>query len=137
MNLPTKVKNKIKTCQALKGKTVFEVIRTQEYQDNLTAYLKCQREDRASIQSSYDAMKKLGGAKGYKLPAHVIDHFKDWEAKEFGLEYMRILQQRSGCSADERTYIIQICQQAYNKTVADFVVAEFPQLKKYLYPKAN
>lgn len=137
MNIPEKVKAKIRTCKALQGKTIFDVVKMQEFQDNLAAYIQCQKEDREQIQKSYEAMKKLGGTKGYKLPAHVIDYFQTWTSKDFAYEYIRILTQRSGCTADERRYILQICQQAYNKTVADFVVAEFPQLKKYFFPKAN
>lgn len=135
--IPERAKAKIKQCKALQGKTVFDVVKMQEFQDNLAAYVRCQQEDREQIRKSYEAMKKLGGTKGYKLPAHVLDHFDGWAAKDFAMEYIRVLTQKSGCSAEERRYILQICQQAYNKTVADFVVAEFPNLSKYFYPKPN
>lgn len=135
MELPVKVKNRIKTCKALEGKTIFDVLKMDEYANNLEAYIQAQKEDREQTKASFNAMKKLN--KMARLPSHVIDHFTDWQTKDYIYEYMRILQQKSGSKADERRYILQICQQAYNKTVADFVVAEFPQFKKYFYPKAN
>lgn len=135
MNLPEKVKTKIRTCKALQGKTIFEILKMDEYRSNLEAYIRCQREDREKTIASYEAMKQLN--KNAKLPAHVIDHFEKWQTDDYIYEYMRILTQKSGCSHEERRFLLQICQQAYNKTVADFVVAEFPQFKKYFYPKAN
>lgn len=135
MKIPEKVKARIKTCKALQGKTIFDILKTDEYQTNLSAYISCQKEDRQKTFESYRAMKVLN--KTAKVPAHVIDHFEKWEAKDFTLEYMRILQSRSGLSKDERHYIMQICLQAYNKTVADFVVAEFPRYAKYFFSKPN
>lgn len=135
MNIPLKVKNRIKTCKALQGKTIFDILKMDEYRSNLEAYIRCQREDREKTIASYKAMKQLN--ENAKLPAHVIDHFEKWQTDDYIYEYMRILQSKSGCSHEERRYLLQICQQAYNKTVADFVVAEFPQFKKYFYPKAN
>ena len=65
--------NKIRSCKALQGKTIADICEMPEFRDNLGAYIGAQREDRKAIRASYEAMKKLGGAKGYKLPAHPID----------------------------------------------------------------
>lgn len=137
MNIPERVKAIVKTCKALQGKTIFDIVKMQEFQDNLEAYVNCQNEDREKTMQSLEAIKVYSGKKNLKVPAHVIDHFKGWKAKDYAYEYMRILQQRSGCNADERRYILQISQQAYNKTVADIVIAEFPKLKKYFYENPN
>lgn len=135
MNIPIKAKNKIKNCKALQGKTIFDVIKMDVYSTNLEAYIRCQREDREKAIASFKAIKKFNSTA--KMPTHVIDHFKEWQTKDFVYEYMRILTQKSGCTSNERRYILQICQQAYNKTVADIVIAEFPDMKKYFYPQAN
>lgn len=135
MKITESVKNKIKSCKALQGKTIFDVVKMDEFATNLEAYIKCQREDREQTRASFKAMKQLNPKA--KLPAHVIDHFEKWETKDFIYEYMRILQAKSGCGKNERIYILQLCQQAYNKTVADFVVAEFPELRELYFPKAN
>lgn len=135
MNITDKVRAKIKTCKALQGKTIFDVLKMDEYKSNLEAYIRCQKEDREKTIASFMAMKKLN--ENAKLPAHVIDHFEKWQTDDYIYEYMRILQSKSGCNHEERRYILQICQQAYNKTIADFVVVEFPELKKYLFPEVN
>lgn len=135
MSLPERAKAKIKQCKALQGKTIFDVLKTEEFIMNLEAYIKCQREDREKTIASFKAMKQLNSMA--KLPAHVIDHFENWKTSDFIYEYMRILQHRSGCKHEERRYILQICQQAYNKTIADIVILEFPELTKYFYPKTN
>lgn len=135
MKINDKVRAKIKTCKALQGKTIFDILKTDDYSRNLAAYIKAQREDREQAIASYKAMRKINPR--VRIRAHVIDHFEKWNIEDFIIEYMRILQSRSGCNHEERRYIMQICQQAYNKTVADIVILEFPELKKYFYPKTN
>lgn len=135
MKITNRVREKIKTCKALQGKTIFDILKSDDYKTNLEAYITSQREDREQTIASYKAMRKLNTKA--KLSTHVIDHFANWETTDYIYEYMRILQSKSGLTHEERRYIKQICLQAYNKTVADLVVAEFPQLNKYFYPEAN
>ena len=96
-----------------------------------------QREDRKQIQSSYKAMLKVGGAKGYKLPAHPIDRVIDLSVDEFAAEFLAVVSGISQRSAAERKYIEQLGRQAYNLTVAQYVVDEFPELENILIPKKN
>ena len=96
-----------------------------------------QKEDRKAIQSSYKAMLKVGGAKGYKLPAHPIDRVMDLTVEEFADEYLKILTGISKRPASEREYIAQLGFQAYNLTVIQYVIEEFPELEKELIPKTN
>ena len=96
-----------------------------------------QREDRNKIRASYEAMRKLGGAKGYKLPAHPIDRVIDMTVEEFAVEFAKVIGGSSVRPVSERRYIQQLGQQAYNLTVAQYVVDEFPELENTLIPKKN
>ena len=80
-------------------------------------------------------MRKVGGAKGYKVPAHVIDGLSTLTVEDLAIEYARVVAGGSTRTSAERLYIRQIGQQAYNLTVAQFVVEEFPELGTELLPK--
>lgn len=125
---------KIERCAALRDMGIADIVRGNRFRENLSAYISAQREDRAQIRASYEAMKKLGGAKGYKLPAHVVDRVADLSVEEFGEEYLRIITHKSNRPVAERQYIFQLCRQAYNLTVAQIVCEEFPELKDELLP---
>lgn len=128
---------KIESCKALQGKTVEELIATERFRNNLAAYMTAQKEDRKQIRASYEAMRKLGGAKGYKLPAHPIDRVIDLSVDDFAAEYMAVIARVSERHVAERRYIQQLGQQAYNLTVAQYVVEEYPELEPVLIPKAK
>lgn len=96
-----------------------------------------QREDRKKIRESYEAMRKLGGAKGYKLPAHPIDRVIDMTVEDFAVEFAKVIGGSSVRPVSERRYIQQLGQQAYNLTVAQYVVDEYPELEPVLIPKAK
>ena len=128
---------KIASCKALQGKTVEELIATDRFRNNLAAYMTAQKEDRKQIRASYEAMRKLGGAKGYKLPAHPIDRVIDLSVDDFAAEFMAVLSKQSNRPISQRRYIEQLGQQAYNLTVAQYVVDEYPELEPVLIPKAK
>lgn len=128
---------KINTCKALRTATVADIVRGERFRDNLSAYMAAQREDRAQIRASYEAMKKVGGAKGYKLPAHPVDRVIDMATEDFAEEYLRVIQHKSDRPAAQREYIFQLAQQAYNLTVAQIVCEEYPELTDELLPKEN
>ena len=117
--------------------TVADLCATARFLENLAAYMTAQRTDREAIRDSYKAMKKLGAAKGYKLPAHPIDRVIDLSVEDFAVEYMAVINKTSTRSAAEREYIRQLGQQTYNLTVAQYVVDEYPELKKVLLPKSK
>lgn len=131
------INKKVASCKALQGMTVEDVINTDRFRDNLAAYVNAQREDRNAIRKSYGAMKKLGGAKGFKLPAHPIDRVIDLTTGEFRAEFIAVIGKSSNRSHAEREYIRQLGQQAYNLTVAQYVVEEYPELKDVLIPKSK
>lgn len=128
---------KVRQCKALQDVTIAQLVETQKFRDNLAAYMTAQKEDRAAIQKSYMAMKKLGGAKGYKLPSHPIDKVINLSVGEFANEYLAIINHVSKRPFAERRYIFQLGNQAYNLTIAQIVVDEFPELADELIPKSK
>ena len=129
--------NKIQSCKALQGKSAYDVVVSKQFLDNLAAYWNAQKTDRDAIRKSYEAMRKLGGAKGYKIPAHPIDDLAHLTVEELGVEYAKVIAGKSTRCHAERLYIQQIGQQAYNLTVAQIVVEEYPELENELLPKTK
>ena len=128
---------KIASCKALQGMSVAELCATDRFRDNLAAYMTAQKADRDAIRKSYEAMRKLGGAKGYKLPAHPIDRVIGLTVEQFSVEYLAVLGRTSKRPVAERKYIQQLGQQAYNLTVAQIVCEEYPELADELIPKSQ
>lgn len=133
----SEIQAKIRACKALQGMTVDDVCRTAKFRENLAAYWQAQKDDRKTIRKSYEAMRRAWGAKGYKVPAHVIDDLAGLDAEQMAGEYIAVLGRISKRPAAERLYIQQIGQQAYNLTVAQFVCDEYPELHEYFYPKSK
>lgn len=131
------IQDKIASCKALQGKTVEELIATDRFRDNLAAYVTEQRELRNTARQSYEALRKFDKAKGYKLPAHPVDRVIGLTVGEFAAEFMAVISKRSERPFAEREYIRQLGMQAYNLTVAQFVVEEYPELEPVLIPKAK
>ena len=128
---------KIRSCKALQGKSIFDVVALPRFVENLAAYWTEQKETRKTAIASYQAMHKLGGPKGYKLPAHVIDRLVDLSVEDLAVEYAKVVAGGSTRNPAERKYIRQIGQQAYNLTIAQIVVDEYPELANELLPKSN
>ena len=131
------VKKKIASCKALQGKTIIDIVAMPRFAENLAAYWTEQKETRKTAIASYQAMHKLGGPKGYKLPAHVIDKLVDLSVEDLAVEYAKVVAGGSTRNSAERKYIRQIGQQAYNLTVAQYVVEEYPELEPELLPKKS
>lgn len=129
------IAQKVASCEALQDMSVEDILALPKFLDNLSKYLKAQQEDRKAIRASYEAMRKLGGAKGLKLPSHPLDHFKDTSPEDFSRMVQEVLAGSSPLPASQRNYIRQLGLQAYSLTVAEIVVAEFPELKDELIPK--
>ena len=126
--------------EALQGKSIFDIVDLPRFLENLAAYWTAQKSDRDAIRKSYAAMRKLGGEKGYKIPAHPIDDLAQLSVEDLAVEYAKVVAGGSTRNHAERLYIRQIGQQAYNLTVAQYVVDEYPELEPELLPnktKAN
>lgn len=135
--LDKETKRKIASCKALQGKTIFDVVVMPRFVENLAAYWTAQKNDRDAILSSYDAMRKMGGAKDYRIPAHPIDDLVNLTVDELAVEYAKVVVGGSTRNHAERLYIRQIGQQAYNLTIAQIVVEEYPELESELFPKKS
>lgn len=131
------IQQKIASCKALQGKSILDLCHTERFMDNLGAYIEAQRQDRKAIQASYQAMRKMGGARGYKLPAHPIDRVMDLSVEQFRDEFCACINRNNQRPVAQRKYIWQLGMQAYNLTIAQIVVEEFPELKDTLIPKTN
>ena len=128
---------KVRKCKALQGITIFDVVVMPRFVENLAAYWTAQKADRDAIRKSYQAMHKVGGAKGFRLPAHVLDDLEQMTAEELAVEYAKVVAGGSTRVAAQRKYIRQIGQQAYNLTIAEIAIDEFPELKDELIPKSK
>lgn len=117
--------------------TVEDFINNDRFRENLAGYLTEQRETRKTARASYAAMRKVGGAKGYKLPAHVCDKFIDVSVDQFAELFMAVIANRYNGPLAERQYVRQLGMQAYNLTVAQYVVEEYPELEPVLIPKTK
>lgn len=133
--LDKETQKKIASCKALQGKTIEDIVFSERYKYNLSVYMTAQREDRNAIKKSYAAMKKLGGAKGYKLPAHPVDRVINQSVGEFIADFVEVISKRSVRPVAERNYIKQLGMQAYNFTIAQVVCEEYPELEPVLLLK--
>lgn len=131
------IQNKIRSCKELQGKDIADIIAMPLFRDNLAAYWIAQKEDRNAIRKSYEAMRRMGGARGYKIPAHPIDDLAELSVEDLAVEYAMVVAGGSKRNAAERKYISQIGQQAYNLTIAKIVCKEFPELELVLIPKSK
>ena len=131
------IQDKISRCKALQGKSVADVVAMQRFRDNLAGYMTAQREDRKAVSASYEAMRKMGGAKGFKLPSHVCEKLLEMSVDQFAGEYLQVIAALSPRPFAERQYIKQLASQAYHLTVAQIVVEEYPELEEILIPKSN
>ena len=127
---------KILSCQALQGKSIEDIIKSERYQENLNRYMKSQFADREAARASFEAMQKKG-LRGMKLPSHPVEHFLSWNDKQFAAEFLRVLAKTSDLPTAKRQYVWQLGLQAYNLTIAQIACDEFPELKKELLPTTN
>lgn len=126
---------KVASCKALQGKSIGDVVRMPEFLENLGAYMRAQFTERKAARESYEKIKVF--ARGFKLPAHAIDKVIDLSPEQFAEEYLAVINGDNQRPAAVREYIAQLGQQAYNLTIAQFVVKEFPELADEFFPKTT
>lgn len=126
----------IRNCKALQGKTIADICQTDEFLKILDKYMRVQVEERQAARSAI-----FNPRLNQRLPAHVIDKVEELglmsSPTRFANEWCRIINRESELSAKEREYIRQLGQQAFNLTVANFVIAENPELRDELYNAKN
>ena len=123
----------VEKSRALRDKSVEDVVRSKRFARNLEKYLNAQREAREAARRSYESMRRGGGAKSLKLPAHVLDNFDGWDVQKFVDEYCKVLSKCSKLNAAERKYITQLCGQAYGLTCIDIITRWRPWLRRKFF----
>lgn len=129
---------KVKECRSLQGRTIADVVRSQEFKDNVAKYIAVQREDRRAILAYAEGVRRKGIP--MKAPSHIIDEFiaKGYDKPEaFSEIFLKVIAHESGESARMRKYIEQLGMQAYSVTIVNAVSAEFPELKDELLNNKN
>ena len=124
---------KIRACKALQGKTILDICLLPGFLSNLEAYVNAQREER---KIALDHAAQFGGGK-YHAPAHAIDKTMEWDMERWRDEFMAVLNKSSVQPAAVREYVRQLGMQAYNVTMANIVLLEFPELREYFFGKSK
>ena len=128
------LQEKISDTKALKGKTVEDILQTEEFRQNIGAYLHAQRQDRLRTRG-YLQRKSHSEGRTFWPNAHVIDRLDYLTGENFADYFAKVVEHRSGLPKSERDYIEQLGLQALNKTIADFIIAEHPELEEEIYKK--
>lgn len=128
MKLTKEIIEKIRGCKALQGKAVADICQTDDFLRNLQKYIQAQKDEREAAKNAIP--------KGCRLPAHVIDRIQAAGLLDsptlFAKEYCKILNRESELKSAEREYVWQVGQQAYNLTIVNAVIKEYPELKDVL-----
>lgn len=125
--------NKIRQAKCMEGKTIEDVVNSDAFARNLSAYIKAQVDDRKAVLAYAVAVRKKGLT--MKAPSHVIDDFlaKGFaDVDVFREEFLRVAGKISNEPVRLREYIRQLGMQVYAVTVVDMVSEEFPELKNEL-----
>ena len=119
---------KSKIADVLQGKTLQDVLFSEEFENNATAYLNSQRADRKKFISQAVRMRQ-------KVQRHTIDRLDFLTGGNFAKYYFEVINGISKRSAAERLYIEQLGRQIYNKTIQDWTVAKYPETEAEFYKK--
>lgn len=119
---------KSKIADVLQGKTLQDVLFSEEFENNATAYLNSQRTDRKKFISQAVRMKQ-------RVQRHTIDRLDFLTGGNFAKYYFEVINGISQRSAAERLYIEQLGRQIYNKTIQDWTVAKYPETEAEFYKK--
>lgn len=127
------VEEKMKSCKGLKGKSVIDICKGAGFRSNLEAYVIAQREERKVV---YSHAEQFGGGK-FHAPAHTIDHTMEWTMDEWVENFMEVVAKVSPLPASVREYVFQLGMQAYNVTIANIIILEYPELREYFFGKSK
>lgn len=119
---------KSKIADVLQGKTLQDVLFSEEFENNATAYLNSQRADRKKFISQAVRMK-------VRARRHTIDRVDYLTGGNFARHYFEVINGISHRSAAERLYIEQLGRQIYNKTIQDWTIAKYPETEAEFYKK--
>ena len=123
----------MRACKGLRGKSVIDICRGDGFRSNLEAYVEAQRAER---RIALDHAQKFGGGKMH-APAHAIDKTLDWSMDEWVENFMEVVGKVSSLPAAVRDYVFQLGMQAYNVTIANIIILEFPELREHFFGKSK
>lgn len=127
---------KIRSCKALQDKSVVDVCRLDGFRDNLWAYVTAQREEWKAIRQHAELRSKSAG-KILRAPSHAMDSTVEWDEQRWVDEFIAVIGKTSSLSAAVREYVRQLGMQAYNVTIANIVLVEYPELREYFFGKSK
>lgn len=122
---------KIRACKALQGKTVADICQMPGFLANLSAYVEVQRAEWKKLREFAESQP------GKRAKAHPMDTTIGWTDEQWRYEFMAVLNKTSHQSSAVREYIRQLGMQAYNVTVANLVILEFPDLRSYFFKNSK
>lgn len=127
---------KIRSCKGLQGKSVADICRLDGFRENLWAYVTAQREEWKALRQHAELRSKSAG-KTLRAPSHAMDSTVDWDVYRWVDEFICVIGKTSNLSAAVREYVGQLGMQAYNVTIANIVLIEFPELREYFFGKSK
>lgn len=122
------VEKKLREVKALQGKSVSDILETEEFAEALKGYAQQQKQLRLT------AMRSVGTG---RLKAHVIDTFINSglldDVPALTKRFENVLNRTGIGSRREREYIEQLGMMAYKLAIKKIAVKEFPELKEVLF----
>lgn len=122
------VEKKLREVKALQGKSVSDILETEEFAEALKGYAQQQKQLRLT------AMRSVGTG---RLKAHVIDTFINSglldNVKMLTMEIEDVFNKVNYRPSREREYLYQLGMLAYKLAIKKIAVKEFPELKEALF----
>lgn len=120
--------------EALRDKSVYDVLIMPEFLTNLTAYVNEQVETRTKVLETIAELKKQNKRVAENRPT--IDRVMDLglmnDPGDFAVEFAKVLNHQSEHPAGIRLYIGQLGMKAYNATIEKFICDANPDMAELL-----
>lgn len=135
MKLDEALKQKLARVKALEGKTVMDIIASDDFQRIMSAFWSAQKEDYEDAVKLVNQQRAAGITS--RIPGHPITSLAHLKASEMTAEYLDVIMGRCTRPSRERIYIRQIGEQVYRNTILEIAGREFPEVLEYLKPDAS
>lgn len=124
--------------EVLRDKKVADVLIMPDFVSILSAFVKEQKEKRASVLEAIAELKKQGKSVDENRPTidRVIEFGLMDNAGDFAVEFAKVLNRQSKHPAAIRLYIRQLGMKAYNATIEKLIRDENPDMAE-LYEQAT
>ena len=120
--------------EALRDKSVYDVLIMPEFSAILTTYINEQAETRTKVLDTIAKLKEQGKRVAKNRPTidRVIDLGLMNDPGDFAVEFARVLNHQSKHPAVIRLYIKQLGMKAYNATIEKFICDVNPDMAELL-----